>query len=209
MVDLSQCQQSSWPSVLNLKALLKYWSRLLVRYLLEIVTNVRPQKNLVRVRLDWKCCHISVGAAQLSHSIPNRDQIYLRGLVEYFFFTFQSLSQWRNVASLSLLYHYCHGKCSDELITFFLPVQTFTAWERHATFTDFNHFHFIYIPKFNSDSFIKNTISFGINDLSLNATSLTPSCQGTLVTLNPYFHNLPFLPPPILYISHTSFSNSQ
>lgn len=214
MVVLSQCQQSSWPRVLNLKALLKYWSRLLVRYLLEIVTNVCSEKNLVIIRLDRKCCHNSVGAAQLSHSIPNRDQICLCVLVEYYLF-FSLFNHFHSRAtSQAFLYSIIIAMAKVQM-SLLLSFHQFRPLQR-GNATLHLRISIPFIPSiFQSSTLTALSKKVSVlridsdNDLSLNATSLTPSCQETFVTLNPYFHNLHFLPPPLISISHTPFSNTQ
>jgi len=44
-----------------------------------------------------------------------------------------SLSHWHNVASLSLLYKYFHGHCSEDLASLVLPLGRFSRHSRFST----------------------------------------------------------------------------
>lgn len=55
--------------------------------------------------------------------------------------TQKSLSHRQIVASLSLFYRNFHDRCSGELGSFVLPVQTFKSWTRPVTDTEWTHPH--------------------------------------------------------------------
>ena len=115
-------------------------------------------KSQIRPKMEY-CCHLCGGAAQSTLTGLDRVQNRLRNLVgDELFSSLEPLSHRRDVASLSLLYRYFHGKCSDALHSL-----TFTARTRLATSTVANHPHFLRLPnirrKFHADSFIPRTSS--------------------------------------------------
>lgn len=98
-------------------------------------------KSQIRVKMEH-CYHIWPAAAQYSLSTPDRVEKRLHVLVgDKLFSTLQPPCHRWDVTSLSLLYRYFHGECSDELQSLILPVQTFTAKSRHATPILANHPH--------------------------------------------------------------------
>ena len=118
-------------------------------------------KSQIRPTMEY-CCHIWGGAAQSSLSCLDRVQNRLRNLVgDDLFSSLQPLSQRRDVASLSLLYRYFHGKCSNELHSLVPPRQTFRARTRLATSVESNHPHPLRIPnlrrKFHDVTFFPRT----------------------------------------------------
>ena len=120
-------------------------------------------KSQIRPRMEY-CCHIWAGAAQSSLACLDRVQNRLQNLVgSDLFTTLQPLSHRRNVASLTLLYRYFHGKCSVELHSLVPPLRTFSARTRFATSTETNHPFFLNTPplrrKFHAESFFPRTTS--------------------------------------------------
>lgn len=77
------------------------------------------------------------------------------------FQTLQPLTHSRNVASLSLLCHCYHGKCSDELHLLVPPGLTFMARTCQATYIVTNYLHSLCVPsarsKFYSNRFYSRT----------------------------------------------------
>ena len=98
-------------------------------------------KSQIRHMIEY-CCHIWGGAALSSLSCLDRVQNRLRNLVgDDLFNSLQSLSHRRDVASLSLLYRYFHGKCSNKLSLLVPDTHIFTHETRLATSTHSNHLH--------------------------------------------------------------------
>lgn len=121
--------------------------------------------------------YIWEGAAQWSHSKLDRMENHLRNLVggKTHLSTLQPFPHGQNTASLSLLYHYLHGKCSDELYSF-IPLGFFTR-----TIT------------------LWNRLPCGC---SLNTAIVTSLSWGSIII---YPHNPNLLPPILSFISHPSF----
>lgn len=75
----------------------------------------------------------------------------------------QPLSHRGNVTSLSQLYRYYCGKCSNEIHPFVRPVQTFVTGTCRVAYTGSDHSHFLCIPlvsrRFHSESFIPGTVT--------------------------------------------------
>ena len=118
-------------------------------------------KSQVRPRMEY-CCHIWAGAARKTLSCLDRVQNRLRSLVgDALFSSLQPLSHRRDVASLSLLYRYFHGKCSSELQSMVPPRQTFKRNTRLAKNTINNFLHSLSLPKpkhrFHEQSFFLRT----------------------------------------------------
>lgn len=61
------------------------------------------------------------------------------------FFPLKSFSHRHKIESLSLLYLYFHGKCSDDLHSLDAPVQNVTTKTRQAMITESNHAHLLHI----------------------------------------------------------------
>ena len=115
-------------------------------------------KNQIRTRMDY-CCQIWVGSAQTSQSSLDVVHKRLHSLVgDELFGTLQPLSHRRDVSSLSLLYRYFHGKCSDELRQMVPPLKEFGRSTRLASSS---HPYVLDIPKakskFHSQSFFPRT----------------------------------------------------
>lgn len=135
--------------------------------------------------------------------------MFIEFVGEDLFFIVYPLSNWQNVTSLLLPYHYFHRKCSFLKI---LPVQTFTARAQHATSMESNNSYFFYFPnikrKFHSDSFSKELLLCGTDfcmDHSLNTTILTTSSQANSY-LSPLFsQSLLLATPTFIPITLTSF----
>ncbi len=118
-------------------------------------------KSQIRPQMEY-CCHIWGGAAQTSLSCLNRVQNRLQNLVgDDLFSTLAPLSLRRDVASLSLLYRYFHGRCSNELHSLVPPLQTFRVRTRLAAFTQSNHPYTLRSPlirnQFHENSFFPRT----------------------------------------------------
>ena len=118
-------------------------------------------KSQIRPQMEY-CCHIWGGAAQTSLSCLDRVQNRLRNLVgDDLFSTLPPLSLRRDVASLSLLYRYFHGRCSNELHSLVPPLQTFRVRTRLAAFTQSNHPYTLRSPlirnQFHENSFFPRT----------------------------------------------------
>ena len=115
-------------------------------------------KSQIRPRMEY-CCHIWAGSAQTSLSSLDAVQKRLRSLVgDELFGTLQPLSHRRDVSSLSLLYRYFHGRCSDELRQMVPPLKEFVRSTRLARSS---HQYVLDIPKaksnFHSQSFFPRT----------------------------------------------------
>ena len=115
-------------------------------------------KSQIRPRMEY-CCHIWAGASQHALSCLDRVQSRLRYLVgDSLFSSLQPLSHRRNVASLSLLYRYYNGKCSNELHEMVPPRRTFV---RNTRFSSNAHPHFLEIEtshqNFHMQSFFPRT----------------------------------------------------
>ena len=105
------------------------------------------------------CCHIWAGASQQALSCLDIVQSRLRYLVgDSLFLSLQPLSHRRNVASLSLLYRYYNGKCSNELQEIVPPRKTFV---RNTRFASNAHPHFLEVESshqnFHMQSFFPRT----------------------------------------------------
>ena len=83
------------------------------------------------------------------------------------FKTLQPLSHRRNVASLTLLYRYYSGKCSEELHQLVPPPKVFGMDTRLAVHTRQNHPHALEVPDsmkcFHADSFFPRTVKLWNN----------------------------------------------
>ena len=117
-------------------------------------------KSQIRPRMEY-CCHIWAGSAQTSLSSLDAVQKRLRSLVgDELFGTLQPLSHRRDVSSLSLLYRYFHGRCSEELHQMVPPLKEFGRSTRLASRS---HPYVLDIPKakskFHSQSFFPRTAS--------------------------------------------------
>ena len=130
-------------------------------------------KSQIRPRMEY-CSHIWAGSSKTILSTLDRVQRRMRGLGgEKLFASLQSLSHLRNVASLSHLYRYVYGKCSDELHLLVPepPVRDFPIKTRFAKSSE-AHLHFLKIAtprcKFHSDSFFPRTAAMW--------NSLPPEC---------------------------------
>ena len=89
-------------------------------------------KSQICPRMEY-CCHIWAGACMSSLSSLDRVQRRLRWLIgEELFNTLQPLSHRRDVASLSLFYHYFHGRCSEELHSLVPALRSFPVRTRFA-----------------------------------------------------------------------------
>lgn len=103
-------------------------------------------------------------------------------------------------ASLSLFYSYFHCKCSAELY----PVQTFTAQPLLTMSPGLHHFHSLCIQLtrriFHSEVFFPRTTTLW--------NGLLCGCFHKYLNLfNSVIPILHFLPPPLMLISDSSFSN--
>lgn len=96
-------------------------------------------------------CYIWSGTAQ--SLVPSRDGVRkrLRVLADVkLFFTFLSFSQKQDVANVSVLYRYLHGKFSGELHSLIPPILTFTPRTRHVSHIGTNHPCSLLIPLLSS-----------------------------------------------------------
>ena len=119
-------------------------------------------KSQIRPKMEY-CCHIWSGASDASLSSLDRVQRRLKRLVgEDLFATLQPLSHRRKVASLSLLYRYYNGKCSQELHDMVPPHMTFPRTTRYSSHTLSHHPHSLQVegncPKYHLDSFFPRTV---------------------------------------------------
>lgn len=115
-----------------------------------------------RARSGLKWSTVVIFAQDPPLSSLDRVQRRLRVVVgDKLFCTLQPFSHRRGVESLSLLYRYFNGKCSDEMRSLDPPVLNFTARTRHATHIAENHPQSPHIPlarcKFHSSSFFPRT----------------------------------------------------
>ena len=116
-------------------------------------------KSQIRPTMEY-CCHIWAGASLVSLSCLDKIQNRLRPLVgDALFSKLEPLSHRRNVASLSLLYRYYYGKCSEELHSL---VPVLYKFPRRTRFSEINHPHYLSVPivsrKFHEQSFFPRTI---------------------------------------------------
>ena len=120
-------------------------------------------KSQIRPRMEY-CCHIWAGSPKCSLSCLDRVQRRMRWLIgDALFKTLQPLSHRRNVASLSLLYRYYSGKCSEELHQLVPPPKVFGKDTRLAMHTRQNHPHTLEVPDsmkkcFHANSFFPRTV---------------------------------------------------
>ena len=110
------------------------------------------------------CCHIWAGLPKTSLSCLDRVQRRLRRLIgDELFKSLQPLSHRRDVASLSLLYRYHSGRCSEELKSLVPPPKVFVRDTRLASFTQRNHPHTLEVPvarkEFHANSFFPRTVA--------------------------------------------------
>ena len=120
-------------------------------------------KSQIRPKMEY-CCHIWAGLPKTSLSCLDRVQRRLRRLIgDELFKSLQPLSHRRNVASLSLLYRYYSGRCSEELKTLVPPLKVFVRDTRLASFTQRNHPHTLEVPvarkEFHANSFFPRTVA--------------------------------------------------
>merc|ERR1711954_428911 len=106
---------------------------------------------------------MGAGSPKSSLSCLDRVQRRMRWLIgDNLFKTLQPLSHRRNVASLSLLYRYYSGKCSEELHQLVPPPKAFGKDTRLAVHTRQNHPHALDAPDsmicFHADSFFPRTV---------------------------------------------------
>ena len=93
------------------------------------------------------CSHIWAGSSKHELSSLDRIQHRIHGLVgTELFSSLDSLGHRRNVASLSLIYRYFHGKCADELHSLVPPIWEFTRMTRFAV-TNAAHPRLLNIPR--------------------------------------------------------------
>ena len=117
-------------------------------------------KSQIRPKMEY-CSHIWAGSSKHELSSLDRIQHRIHGLVgTELFSSLDSLGHRRNVASLSLLYRYFYGKCSDELHSLVPPIREFTRMTRFALTTG-AHPHLLNIPRsrtqFRANSFFPRT----------------------------------------------------
>ena len=120
-------------------------------------------KSQIRPKMEY-CCHIWAGSPKTSLSCLDRVQRRLRRLIgDELFKSLQPLSHRRDVASLSLLYRYYSGRCSEELKTLVPPLKVFVRDTRLASFTQRNHPHTLEVPvarkEFHANSFFPRTVA--------------------------------------------------
>merc|ERR1711954_544049 len=106
---------------------------------------------------------MGAGSPKSSLSCLDRVQRRMRWLIgDNLFKTLQPLSHRRNVASLSLLYRYYSGKCSEELNQLVPPPKVFGKDTRLAVHTRQNHPHALRVPDsmkyFHADSVFPRTV---------------------------------------------------
>ena len=110
------------------------------------------------------CCHIWAGSPKTPLFCLDRVQRRLRMLIgDELFMSLQPLYHRRDVASVSLLYRYYSGRCSDEIKTLFLPPKVFARDTSLASFTQRNHPHTLEVPvarkEFHANSFFPRTVA--------------------------------------------------
>lgn len=117
--------------------------------------------------------------------------------------------QW--CLSLLLFYSYFYSKSSDELRSLVSPIQTFTDETYHATCTELNYPNVLQVsttirtvdPSFSQEIRLLKEISMWV--LLWRLQFWPPQ----IIIYRLYFHNLHFLLPSLLFISHTSLPFSK
>lgn len=71
---------------------------------------------------DVKLFFFVKGVKVYAHRGLARSKTYIPTFEDELFPTLKPLSHWCNIASLLIIYHYLHGKYSDELHSLILPV---------------------------------------------------------------------------------------
>lgn len=101
-------------------------------------------KGQIRQKMEY-CCHVWSVAVQ--SSLSSLELKFIDAvLLEKTFCTLQPLFTQTQRCKLTLLFHYSHGKCSNEVCSLVPPIQIFTARTHNATFTDSNHHRFLLVP---------------------------------------------------------------
>lgn len=107
--------------------------------------------------------------------------------------TLQPLSHRQYVVSISLFYHYFHGKCPDKLHSLVTSTLTLSAKFYHAAYIETNQPHFLRIPsvgsKFHSDSFFPKLLpcrTEGFQEDSFPVTTMLTSSNLDLTIIFPY-----------------------
>lgn len=137
-----------WPEIEELHQIRcqRCWKNGCIILSLKKVSNaiVYLYKSKIRPKMEY-CCHIRVGAAQSTLSCL-KVQSQLQNLVGDDIFSFlQLLSYRRDIASLSLFYHYFHSKCSFELQSR-APPNSSTFHKKHSpSWNDYKEFLSIFI----------------------------------------------------------------
>ena len=115
-------------------------------------------KSTIRPVMEY-CCHIWAGAPACHWSLLDGIQRHIANLVRHdLASSLEPLSLRRSVASLSLFYRYCNGRCSKGLSLVVPPNRTFG---RTTRFSAHSHFHTVSVSKANtwrySSSFFPRT----------------------------------------------------
>lgn len=149
------------------------------------------QLSCRRVRLDqneillsclcWHCSTLALIGFNIVYTVLQGELIYFPPCSDF--------PHRRNVASLSVFYCYFHGKYSFELYCSVAPVQTFTAWTHHATFTESKHSNLPRILRPTQLPPTQELLLYGANShmyVSLNIAILKSSNQGSVIIYPPF-----------------------
>ena len=115
------------------KAAMKVGSMYRGRKFLTPESILHLYKSTIRPKME-NCCHLWAGASASVLSLLDRIQKRVANIIgPELACKLQPLSLRRDVASLSLLYRYFHGRCSSELSSLVPPLKTFNRRTRLST----------------------------------------------------------------------------
>ena len=163
LVGLTLSSNLSWNEYIKSiakQAAKKVGSLFRARSYLSRETILYLYKSLIRPCMEY-CCHVWAGASSDALSLLDRIQKRICNIVGPDLAScLQPLSIRRDVASLSLLYKYFHGRCSSELSSLVPPLKVFN---RRTRLSSSSHPFTLATPsckkQFYSSSFFPRTTS--------------------------------------------------